>query len=462
MHLALTTDDTIVAIASARGAGLRGVIRLSGPRTMEVCGQLFGWSMGRAKPGYRHIVAARLDLPAVSAPEGKDIHLAGNLLIWPDRRSFTGQPSAEWHLLAPLPLLDLAVQRFVEAGARLARPGEFTLRAFLAGRLDLSQAEAVLGVIHARDDRQFEAGLRQLAGGLATPLATLRESLLCILADLEAGLDFADEDIEFIDAGHLRSGLTACLGQLERLRNQISGRGDSGECPTIVLTGAPNAGKSSLFNALVGEQAGIVSAEPGTTRDWLERRIVWHGQPIRLVDTAGLDESFPTASGSPEDEARLQTARSIDVAQVVIVCVDGSSRNDAALHPHPTLPPDRMLLVRTKADLPQFAVLPASAIAVSAHSGSGIESLRSLVVEKTIALNETGCEVVPATLSRSASSLDLAASSLRAARDGAGLLGDELVSAEIRAALAALGEVTGAVRTDDLLDRIFSRFCLGK
>lgn len=462
MQPAFSCDDTVVAIASASGAGLRGVIRLSGPETLEICARTFGWSTDGGQKLYRRVIPARLELASAASAEAGPMVLDGALLLWPDHRSYTGQPAAEWHGLAPRPLLERAVHRFLDAGARLARPGEFTMRAFLAGRFDLSQAEAVLGLIHAQNDRQFESGLRQLAGGLAAPLAALREKLLCILADLEAGLDFADEDIEFIDAETLRSRLAECWDDLDRLRGQINSRGDSAGCPTVVLAGAPNAGKSSLFNALSGEQASLVSAEPGTTRDGLERRVAWHGTELILLDTAGLDPVVGADSATPDSDAQVHAARTIQSASLLVFCVDGSEPGNAGRSPNPAFPQDRLLLVRTKADLTQRADLPAFAVAVSACTGAGIAELRSLVVEKTRALNETGVDVTPATLLRSAGSLAAAARSLLAALDGSGRLGDELVAAEIRSALAALGEVSGIVRTDELLDRIFSRFCLGK
>ncbi len=215
--------------------------------------------------------------------------LPATLYVWPNARSYTRQPQAEVHTLGSPPLLQCVLRAVCQAGARPAEPGEFTLRAFLSGRLDLTQAEAVLGVIDARGDDQLRAALEQLAGGLAGPLGQLRDRLLDLLAHLEAGLDFVEEDIEFITARELDGQLLAAAGAVDRLAQQMASRDLAGELPVVALTGWPNTGKSSLFNALLGDCQALVSEVAGATRDYLTGELEWRGLRFQLVDTAGAE-----------------------------------------------------------------------------------------------------------------------------------------------------------------------------
>src|SRR5262249_27089380 len=246
--------------------------------------------------------------PAADRPPWDQFQLPCDLFLWPTRRSYTRQPLAEVHTFGSPPLLDAVLRALCDAGARLARPGEFTLRAFLAGRIDLMQAEAVLGVIDAADRRQLQSALEQLAGGLSRPLNGLRNDLLDLLADLEAGLDFVEEDIRFVSPEELAARLKSALDLLEQSSCQLAARGTGDGLARVALAGAPNAGKSSLFNALVGNSAAIVSAHPGTTRDYLVAKIDADGLPIELVDTAGVDttcsERLPWRSEISSDQHR--------------------------------------------------------------------------------------------------------------------------------------------------------------
>ena len=286
-------DDTIAAVASPPGAAARGIVRLSGPEVAACVGRVFtadghadwaGAGSPTAFPGH-------LRLPGVAAP------LPCDLCFWPTRRTYTGQPVAEVHTLGSPPLLEAAVEAFCEAGARPAEPGEFTLRAFLAGRIDLTQAEAVLGVIDAAGPDQLRTALAQLAGGLGAPLGSLRDRLLDLLSELEAGLDFADEDLEPLAPERLEAELEAAAGQVARLERQMLGRGEAGELPRVVLTGRPNVGKSSLFNALSGRAGALVCDLPGTTRDYLAAELECHGVRFLLVDTAGAASQGATVHG---------------------------------------------------------------------------------------------------------------------------------------------------------------------
>ena len=246
-----------------------------------------------------------------------------DVYVWPGVRSYTRQPSAEIHMLGSPPLLDAALGLLCRGGARLAEPGEFTLRAFLAGRLDLTQAEAVLGVIDARNERELDVALAQMAGGLAAPLQALRESLLDLLSQLEAALDFADEDLEFIPRVAVQRRLAEAAEQVQQLRDQLQGRSTANEVPRVVLLGWPNVGKSSLFNALAGNAAAIVSPAPGTTRDYLTRNIRSEGCEIVLVDTAGY-QTADAARAEVEAAAQRMMEQQAKQADLILLCLDST------------------------------------------------------------------------------------------------------------------------------------------
>ena len=232
-------DDTIAAIATAPGGALRGIVRLSGAQCVTIATHAFEPDQTDSSPAGRFPTCRRgtINLP-------RDLgRVPVTLYLWPTTSSYTRQPTAELHLPGSPPLLEAALEIVCQAGARLARPGEFTLRAFLAGRLDLTQAEAVLGVIDAQGRQELDSALAQLAGGLARPLAALREQLLDLLAQLEAGLDFVDEDIEFISPAQLNHQLAAAAQLVENLANQMRDRSESGRLSRVVLVGLPNTGK---------------------------------------------------------------------------------------------------------------------------------------------------------------------------------------------------------------------------
>jgi len=470
-------DDTIVAVASPPGGAARGIVRLSGPEVAACVGRVFvadghaDW----AGAGSPTAFPGRLRLPGIAAP------LPCDLCFWPTRRSYTGQPVAEVHTLGSPPLLEGAVEAFCAAGARPAEPGEFTLRAFLAGRIDLTQAEAVLGVIDAAGPEQLRTALAQLAGGLAAPLGSLRDRLLDLLSELEAGLDFADEDLDPIAPERLEAEIEAAAEQVARLERQMLGRGEAGELPRVVLTGRPNVGKSSLFNALLGRTGALVCDLPGTTRDYLTAELECDGVRLLLVDTAGAASQRATVHGDcPNFRAELRENGTVPLnevhhaaqalsaeqrrrADLRLLCIDSTRPPDADERQHLAAPDPSRLLVLTKVDLPGRVGAFDEAIRTSSVTSEGIDALRRAVARGLRESRRPAGDAVASTAARCRESLRQAAAGLeRALRLARTAGGDELIAAEVRTALEELGRVVGAVYTDDVLDRVFSRFCIGK
>lgn len=440
----LDLDDTICAPATASGAGLRGVIRVSGPRSLDVLGSVLANASEPIPTGAPRRIAGEILLPSLGAIE---VHAA----VWPTSRSYTRQPSLELHFPANRVIEEAIIGKLLAHGARLARPGEFTLRAFLAGRIDLGQAEAVLAVIHAESSAELETGLRRLAGGIFGPLHAVREDLLCLLADIEAGLDFVEEDIEFVTQADTTSRVAAHLATIEQIREQIAARSAESAAWRVVLVGAPNAGKSSLFNALVGREAAIVSPRAGTTRDVVEAIVNFGGQRVALLDLAGLDAN---AEAQVDTLAQRKAEEAIGQAHLVLHC-------RAADEPRKKFSPmaSPALEVWTKSDLQARD----GGISTSAATGAGIEMLRAAIADRIAAIARTKADTMLETSLRSAASLDSAAAALHDAATRLSAAGpDEAFAIDLRLALDHLGEITGAVVTDDILDRVFSRFCIGK
>jgi tRNA modification GTPase len=454
-------DDTIAAIASAPGGAARGIVRLSGPRVSSCLEQCY---LPERPVNWRDLRRATVIAGAVKLA-GCSVSLPANLYYWPTARSYTRQPAAEIHTIGSPPLLAAVLRTVCGAGARLARPGEFTLRAFLAGRLDLVQAEAVLGVIDAQDRAQLDRALSQLAGGISGPLHGLRNALLDLLAHLEAGLDFVEEDIEFISAAELRKQLDAAAAAIAGLCEQLSSRDTASEAMRIVLLGWPNVGKSSLFNALAGQDSALVSDEPGTTRDYLAVRLNLDGAAALLIDTAGVESGLAPITVQAQQLGGQQHRE----ADVQLLCLDSTRRLNAWERELLAIrPAAARIVVLTKIDLPAATDYQGPAVPTSTVSGDGMPELLGELrriahaapavtpAASTFRLCESTAERCRESLRRAARSLDLA----RALASSAGQ--EELVAAEIRIALDELGQIVGAVYTDDVLDRIFSRFCIGK
>ena len=472
-------DDTIAAIASPPGGAARGIVRISGPESLVCVAQLFHANTGEPLSSWNslHAVAGLLQLPGLDAPVPCDLYLwldelwCGRLACAragetpaPQVRSYTGQPLVELHTIGSPPLLELLLQSLCSAGARLANPGEFTLRAFLAGRIDLSQAEAVLGVIDAADPHELQVALSQLAGGLSHPLQRLRDALLELLAHVEAGFDFADEDLPFITREELDRRLAEAETNVAAILAQTISRSEPVDAVQAVLVGRPNVGKSSLFNALAGKHAAIVSEHPGTTRDYLVAELDLNGAKCRLIDMAGTNMTGEAALGhdiqhAAQSVAALQRRQS----RVEVLCLDATRPLDKWEQDElARWPAAGRIIVLTKCDAPRRCESCPPAVETSSFTGQGIDALRGELRRVTLSVGGGHGDVVAATAVRCCESLRLADESLHRARQLAAAAQEELAAAEIRLALDELGKVVGAVYTEDVLDHIFSRFCIGK
>ena len=450
----LDPHETIAAIATPPGPALRGIVRVSGPQTIECLSLCF--RTADVSLDWKSLKAPTVVLGTITGQQS----IPCQLYLWPSDKSYTRQPTAEIHTFGSQPILEEILEIVCHSGARLAQPGEFTLRAFLAGRIDLTQAEAVLGLIDAQGDQEFETSLQQLAGGLSRPFAAVRETLLMVLTELEAGLDFADEDIEFISAETLSSHLASAAASIKQVQEQLNYRSLSGELPRIVLTGAPNAGKSSLFNALVDlhgtapvQTKALVSAVEGTTRDYLIARLDLDGLACELVDTAGIE--VPSAGDSIAGIAQTAKDAQCARADLLLRCHDSSTAS-------PNLQgADTTLQVFTKADLTTCQEF--DGLACSSVTGFGLSELCERLREQLLIELDRESPTAATTTIRCAESLTTSRECLDralalAARPG----NEELIATDVRAALNEIGQIVGAVYTDDLLDRIFGQFCIGK
>jgi tRNA modification GTPase len=495
--MSYNSADTICAVASGSG-GARGIVRISGASAIDIAAASFQGDdaeairrtqtdrKSRAVSGSlfigRNDMLRQANPPPAPPYEGGEFEVPCDLFLWPSERSYTREPVAELHTLGSPPVLEAVVGTVCQAGARLAEPGEFTLRAFLGGRLDLTQAEAVLGVINASGADELQSALAQLAGNLARPLGELRENLLQLLAELEAGLDFVDEDIEFISQAEILRRLDAASTLLADVNQQMQSRLVTAERTRVALVGRANAGKSSLFNALVarsgaghaGTGAGsgmpaLVSPERGTTRDYLTATIALGGAKYQLIDTAGVGgEDF--RADDIEVAAHRHAVEQRRRAVVRALCIDAC---ELIRHGKVALSEDRIaqecdLVVVTKSDLAeniQLNVLGVdkTVVVTSSLTGAGLDEFSHVVRHWLTQASAARDHAVAATAARCRESVRLAHESLRRAAELAEIGNrDELVAAEIRAALAELGKVVGVVYTDDLLDRIFKSFCIGK
>jgi len=441
----LLDHDPIVALATAASPSALALIRLSGPGVIQLTEK---WVGKPFKP--RHATVAHLR-------EGDEDIDQIVITAWKGPASYTGQDMIEVSCHGNLLIASRIVSLFIARGAREAAPGEFTRRAFLNGKLDLSQAEAVMDLVHAQTERSLRAARNLLGGKLGRKIEKLKSGLIDLLAHLEAHIDFPDEDISPETGELFHERMKETLVQIEALLGTADLGRKLREGARVVIVGAPNAGKSSLLNALAGQDRAIVSEHPGTTRDTVEAFLSLEGIPVVLIDTAGLRESADPVEKLGMDRTRLAVER----ADLILHLTDGSTHSTAV---DPVSFPADIPLLRclTKSDLPTLST--ARGFRISAVTGEGIETLKTEMCRVLLGVGQgvASQEEIFINL-RHEKLLREATESLKTAGAAyASKTPPELISVDLRAALASIGQIVGIATNEDVLDRLFSTFCIGK
>jgi tRNA modification GTPase len=446
----MTHTDTIAAIASAPGAAGVGVLRVSGPAVPGIAAELLGRD---PDPRRAHFTAFR-------ERDGELID-RGLLLYFPAPASYTGEHVLELQGHGSPVLLDALLRRVCSVGARLARPGEFTERAFLNGKLDLAQAEAVADLIAARSQAGARAALRSMEGVFSRKVHDLLQSLIALRVHIEAAIDFPEEEIDFLADPTIMRQLQALRAELDALLREAQRGVRLNDGLRVAIIGRPNAGKSSLLNALAGSDRAIVTDIAGTTRDVLREQLNLDGVSLELADTAGLRDTDDPVEREGVRRAHGELAR----ADVALLVTDlAQAEHDLALLADLPASVERIVFIN-KIDLaggtPRYDVRPEAIwVWASAKTGVGLDALRDHL--KQLAGSGSGEGAFSArrrhvlALEEVALHLDQAEQVLRVTRAG------ELAAEELRQAQQALGEITGSYTSDDLLGAIFSSFCIGK
>ncbi len=455
--------DTIAAISTPLGIGGIGVIRVSGPQAQSIARQLF-----RRKSGQEPFLSHRFYLGEITDPENGHVLDEVFLVSMNQPQTYTREDVVEIQCHSGGLILQQILQAVLKCGARLAEPGEFTKRAFLNGRIDLTQAEAVIDLITSKTQQSLELANRQRSGRLGREILQIREKLLDLLAWHEASIDFPEEEIPDLS----RQGVTdqfqiVCRGLEDLLSTYQEGRLYR-EGIAAAIIGRPNVGKSSLLNCLLHEERAIVTAIPGTTRDLIEEVVNLGGLPLKLVDTAGLRP----ARDIIEEEGIRRTQECLAQSDLAIWVVDGSEplrREDLDILPR--VQSQKTIVALNKQDLPrhlspeelQITIPGAPVISVSALQGTGIDHLKETI--RAVVLNgksESSAEVILSNL-RHKQAVEEAHDALSHAWAGwEKNLSPEFIALDLQRALTALGEVVGETTSEDVLERIFSQFCIGK
>jgi tRNA modification GTPase len=433
------SGDTIAAISSAVGQAARMIVRLSGPDAVRIASGVLPEISWKPASAVRSEVRFR------------GLHVPATICFFKAPHSYTAEHVVEFHIPGNPLLARMLLDELIGRGGRRAEAGEFTARAYFNGRLDLSAAEGVAATIAAQSRRELRAARQLLSGELSRRLRPVLDMVADSLAVIEVGLDFSEEGVSFISSSELRERLMAADQALEKLLTESTRFEQLSHEPSLVLVGYPNAGKSTLLNALAGHERAVVADQPGTTRDaiWAHARL-GRGM-VRILDVAGLDAENTDEIATKMQEKALQAAESGDFVLLVLDLTDS--------RPPPALKVGFDLTVRTKLDLAPSAA-SVQPLAVSALTGQNMDLLRARLDElvfgqpaggQTLALN-----------ARHVESVTQARQALSRAVELVGQAAPELIALELREALDCLGRVLGSVTPDDVLGRIFSTFCIGK
>lgn len=452
-------QETIVAPATAIGDGGINILRISGKTAFSCLKKVF-----RPSRSGSNFSSHRLYHGYITAPDGEILDEVMAVFMQAPR-TYTREDVAEIHCHGGALVTRRILDRLIEPGIRLARPGEFTLRAFLNGRIDLSQAEGVIEVIRAQSDRACQLAVGQLAGRLSALTGRMREDLLDSLALLESWIDFPEEDIDHEDLDQIGAGLDGIQRRIHTLVETFEEGRIVRDGARVLILGKPNVGKSSLLNALLGESRAIVTDLPGTTRDTIEEGVFLDGIRLRLIDTAGVRVTEDVI----EREGVKRATEKISEADLVLLVVDGSLPLDGDdLAARELCPVEKILLVRNKKDLGRaplpapFSSLPG--IELSVQTDEGLDVLKNAIVR--FFQKSGGREAREDVIITDRRHRDALVRAGRLLQNGIDGLQEgvpaELIAVELYEALSALGEITGESTPEDVLNRIFERFCIGK
>lgn len=462
-------NDTICALSTANGIGAIGVIRVSGEKALEIVSQIASKNLVEKVSHTAHFAT---------------IHNAKNeivdevlITVFSKGKSFTGEESVEIGCHGSPYIQQQIIQLLLEKGCRMAEPGEFTMRAFMNGKMDLSQAEAVADLIASQSRNAHNIAMKQMRGGFSNELKEIREKLINFASLIELELDFSEEDVEFADRTQLKKMVNDVLLYINRLAKSFElGNAIKNGVP-VAIVGAPNTGKSTLLNTLLGEDRAIVSNIEGTTRDVIEETLNINGILFRLIDTAGIREGAETIEAMGIE----RSLEKIKSAQIVLVMSDFSEEGSKA-EGHASMdtlsaaewveqlqveyPEKKFVLVGNKIDIRNSSSLSLSLslpfIAVSAKQGKGIDELRSWMETQVLGNFDLANDTIVSNV-RHYDALTKTEEQLQKAKDGleTGITSD-FVAMDIRQAMYHLGSITGDISSDELLGNIFSRFCIGK
>ena len=460
-------NDTISAVSTPRGEGGIGIVRLSGPSSIPILEKIF--QPHRDRFDISTVGTHTLTYGYIIDPETGDRVDEVLVSIMRAPGTYTREDVVEINCHGGSVPLSKILEITLQIGARLAEPGEFTRRAFLNGRIDLAQAEAVADIIRARTDLSLKVAVNQLDGRLSYEVNQLRSELIDLLASVEASIDFPDEDLDFLPSEEINVRVNGILVRVDELLSTA----DEGKIITEglkgVIIGKPNVGKSSLFNALLKEERAIVTSIPGTTRDAIKEFINLNGVPLELTDTAGLHH----ADDAIEIESMERTRIHLDNADLLLLVLDASqplTDDDRQLI---NLASDRrVVIVLNKTDLPQhlnsadlqeLEIYSKSVVKVSAIEETGLQDLRTAISDLAIHDTQVSADAVFVTRVRHKDALRKAKESLQFAAESAkNDIAPELIAVDLRGTLKALGEIVGETASEEILDQIFSRFCIGK
>lgn len=442
--------ETIAAIATPPGKGGVGIVRISGPEALRIGQSLCSRSLVKQKA-----------LHSVFFNQEKEVIDDGLVLYFKAPHSFTGEDVVELQGHGGPVVLDTVLQAVLLQGARLARPGEFSLQAFLNDKIDLTQAEAIADLIDASSEQAAKLALKSLQGDFSKEIHKIVDKLIELRMYVEAAIDFPEEEIDFLSDSHVGEALVALLSSLKNILAKAKEGAVMREGIHVVIAGEPNAGKSTLLNALSGREVAIVTDIPGTTRDLMRETILIDGIPLHLIDTAGLRETTDLV----EQEGIKRAQKEMEQADCILHIIDVSQQHNCSAMPpgmenlQKTLP---IITLYNKIDLLKDKLLIKDGIQLSAKYQQGLDELKS-AIKQTVGLGQSQSEGIFLARRRHLDCMEKAWSLIETGREQLEIhRAGELLAEDLRLAQNVLSEITGEFSSDDLLGRIFSSFCIGK